>query len=341
MKRSKRDAKEWARESISGMFGAAPVSYRADGQIDEDGFRSNLRYWRDVLGIRGQWVAGFQSEQLGISTAQRKRLYEITQAESTPDHIAICAVMDDVIQDALELAVFADQMGADCIGLSAPRIFTGMLGGAPSDDTIFNYFDYICARVDIPVILLNQSAMQGYTMSPALLARIAALPNIVALKNVVDGAYGGGDQSHYHETVRLCRDRIVVSNPDEKVFFKNYSENGQKAFIASGAPMLLQTAAWQPMNEYARLADAGKLEEAAKVNADLAPVRQAFHNCLHHVGWYKFTSLSKYWFELQGIVGGHVVYPQQELTAEDKAFIKAQFDQSGIATMKNAQRIAA
>ncbi|MCC7347333.1 MAG: dihydrodipicolinate synthase family protein [Variibacter sp.] len=342
MKRSRRDAKAWASERIKGAFGAAPVPYLADGQIDEDGFRSNLRYWRDVLGIRGQWVAGFQSEQLGISTAQRKRLYEITQAESTATHMAICAVMDDVIQDALELALFADQMGADCIGLSAPRIFTGMLGGgSPSDDTIFNYFDYICGRIDIPVILLNQSAMQGYTMGPALLARIAELPNVVALKNVVDGAYGSDDHTHYDETRRLCGGKIVVSNPDEKVFFKNYSENGQKAFISSGAPMLLQTAAWQPMNEYMRLADTGRREEAAKVNADLAPVRQAFHDCLHRVGWYKFTSLSKFWFELQGIVGGHVVYPQQELSAEDKAYIRAQFEQCGIAVMKNGQRIAA
>ena len=161
MKRSKHDAKDWAKERMQGIFGAAPVPYLENGAIDEDGFRSNLRYWRDVLGIKGQWVAGFQSEQLGISTAQRRRLFELTQAESTEAHIAICAVMDDVIQDALELAQFADQMGADCLGLSGPRVFTGMLGRAISDDTIFQYFDYICAHIDIPVIILNQASMQA------------------------------------------------------------------------------------------------------------------------------------------------------------------------------------
>lgn len=343
MKRSKLDAKDWAKDHIRGIMGAAPVPYLADGQVDEAGFRSNLRYWRDVLGIRGQWVAGFQSEQLGISTAQRKQLFEITQSESTPTHIAICAVMDDVIQDALELAVFADQMGADCIGLSAPRIFTGMLGADPSEDTVFRFFDYICERVELPIVLLNQKAMQGYSMSPALLARIADLPNIVALKNVVDGLYGGGneDGSHYRETVALCGDQIVVSDPDEGVFFRNYTQSGQRAFLSSGAPMLYQTRAWQPMNEYTRLADAGQLADAERVNRSLDPVRAAFHHCMEDLGRYKFTSMSKYWFELQGLVGGLSVYPQDELTDDDKAFVRQQFDACGIATMTNERALAA
>lgn len=343
MKRSKLDAKDWGKEHIQGIFGAAPVPYLANGDIDEPGFVSNLRYWRDTLGIKGQWVAGFQSEQLGISTAQRKRLFEITQSESTDSHIAICAVMDDVIQDALELAVFADEMGADCIGLSAPRIFTGMLGADPSDDTVFKFFEYICDRVDIPIVMLNQKAMQGYNMSPALLSRIADLPNMIALKNVVDGLYGGGneDGSHYRETMRLCNDKIAVSDPNEDVFFENYAHNGQRAFLSSGAPMLYQTAAWQPMNEYTRLADEGKLEEAERVNRSLDPVRKAFHDCMGRLGRYKFTSMSKYWFELQGLVGGLSVYPQDELTDEDKAYVREQFEKSGIATMTNEQAVAA
>ena len=342
MKRSKLDAKDWGRERIAGIFGAAPVPYTAEGAIDEAGFRSNLRYWRDVLGIKGQWVAGFQSEQLGISTAQRKQLFEITQAESNGNHVAICAVMDDVIEDALDLAVFADQMGADCIGLSAPRIFTGMLGADPSDQTILRYFEYICDRVDIPVVLLNQKAMQGYSMSPRLLARIAEIPNVIALKNVVDGLYGGGneDGSHYRETVALCGDKIVVSDPDEGVFLRNYAHNGQRAFLSSGAPMLYQTREWQPMNEYTRLADAGQLDLAAKVDRLLDPVRDAFHDCMVHLGRYKFTPLSKFWFELQGLVGGLSVYPQDELTDADRAYVRQKFDACGIARMSNELALA-
>jgi 4-hydroxy-tetrahydrodipicolinate synthase len=328
MKLSKQDAKDWAKERIKGVFGAAPVPYQPNGEIDENGFRSNLRYWRDVLQIKGQWVAGFQSEQLGISTKQRRRIFEIAQEESQGKQIAICAIMDDVIQDALDLAKFADEMGADSIGLSGPRIFTGMLGGQVSEDTLFRFFEYISERVDLPIVILNQAAMQGYMMSPRLIARIAELPNYVALKNVV-----GGDLNHYHETRRLCGDKIVVSDSDESLFFKNYTEHGQRAFIATPNPMLLQTHDWQPVNEYVRLADEGNLSAAAKINADLDPVRAALEVCLHKVGWYKYSALSKHWFELQGLCGGSVVYPQQELTAQEKGFVKAQFDGCGLAKM--------
>jgi 4-hydroxy-tetrahydrodipicolinate synthase len=336
MKRSKLDAKDWSKEHVKGIFGAAPVPYHPGGEIDEDGFRANLRYWRDVLHIKGQWVAGFQSEQLGISTAQRKRLFEITQEESQGKQIAICAVMDDVIQDALDLALFADDMGADCIGLSGPRVFTGMLGGQMPEDTVFDYFEYISGRVDLPIIILNQAAMQGYNMSPRLLVRIAALPNYVALKNAV-----GDDVDHYHETRKLCGDKIVVSDPSEKLFFENYTKHGQRAFISSPEPMLLQSREWQPMNEYVRLADEGNISAAAQANADLEAVRTALAACLDLLGWYKYTALSKYWFELQGLSGGCVVYPQQELTAQDKEFVKEQFDASGMGKTKRQQHRAA
>jgi 4-hydroxy-tetrahydrodipicolinate synthase len=339
MKISKLDAKEWAKEHLKGIFGAAPVPYYPSGEIDENGFRSNLRYWRDVLQIKGQWVAGFQSEQLGISTKQRKRIFEITQEESQGKQIAICAIMNDVIQDALDLAKFADDMGADSIGLSGPRIFnifTGMSGGQVSEDTLFHFFEYISERINVPIILLNQATMQGYTMSPRLIARIAELPNCVALKNVV-----GGDLDHYHETRKLCGDKIVVSDPNESLFFKNYTEHRQRAFIATPAPMLLQTRDWQPINEYVRLADEGNISAAAKVNADLDIVRTALEVCLHKLGWYKYTALQKYWFELQGLCGGRVVYPQQELTAQDKDFVKRQFDECGLGKAKHQGRQAA
>jgi hypothetical protein len=128
----------------------------------------------------------------------------------------------------------------------------------------------------------------------------------------------------------LCSGKIVVSDPSEKLFLENYTKHGQRAFISSPEPMLLQSREWQPMNDYVRLADKGNLSAAAQVNADLEIVRSALSACLGLLGWYKYTALSKYWFDLQGLASGCVVYPQQELTAQEKAFVKEQFDACGL-----------
>src|SRR5688572_20514758 len=169
MKRSKLDAKDYGKEHVRGIVGAAPVPYNPDGSIDEEGWRANLRFWRDGLQINGQWVAGMQSEQWGISTAQRKRLFEIATEEGEGRMISVCASMDDVFGDALDLALHADAIGADTFALSGPRFMPSILG-APPDDTVFQFFEYICSRIDVPVIVLNQAAMQGYNMSPRLIA---------------------------------------------------------------------------------------------------------------------------------------------------------------------------
>lgn len=331
MKRSRLDAKDYAREHVKGIFGAAPVPYRPDGTIDEEGFRSNLRCWRDALHINGLWVAGMQSEQWGISTRQRKRIFEIATEESHGKMISVCASMDDVIEDALELARHADDIGADTFALSGPRFMPNILG-EPPEDTLFEYFEYICERIDVPVIVLNQAAMQGYDMSPRLIARLADIPNVVALKNVP----GHGNPGHYLETCRLCGDKIVVSDPDESRFLENHTVNRQQALIATPTPLLLQTRDWQPIHDYTRLADEGKLDEARKVNAELEKPRQAFAAASTALGRLKNRALMKYWLELLGEVGGNVVFPTQELTDDNRETVRAHFEASGLRS-KTAQ----
>lgn len=318
MARSRLDAKDYAKEHILGLYGAAPVPYSRNGSIDETSFRANLRYWRDILGIKGLWVGGFQSEQWGISTAQRKRIFEITVEESHGKMHAICASMDDVIEDALDLAKFADEIGSETLGLSGPRVSVNVLG-QPPEDKLYEYFDYICGQVHLPVIILNQPAMLGYSLSPQLIARLADLPNIVAIKNVVNSYHARhADDSHYQETLKLVGDKIVVSDPNESRFLEHLTSNGQRALLAGPAPLLFQSQTWKPIQQYFDLAQRGALKEAAQIDQDLQPIRETFWNLVTELGALKSRPLMKYWLELLGEQGGCSVYPSIELSDEEK-----------------------
>lgn len=330
MKRSRLDAKDYAREHVHGLYGAAPVPYFPDGQIDEKSFRENLGFWRDELGIKGLWVGGFQSEQWGISTVQRKRIFEITAEESHGKMHAICASMDDVIEDALELAKFADELGSETFGLSGPRVSVNVLG-QPPEHKLYEYFAYICDRVQIPVIVLNQPSMLGYTLSPQLISRIADLPNIVAIKNVV-GSYHHRqvDASHYIETVKLAGDRIVVSDPNESRFYENMVHHKQRALLAQPAPLLLQSRNWRPIQDYFDLVQEGKLEEAAAIDLELEKIRHLFWDLIVGLGPLKSRPVMKYWMELLGQVGGSSVFPSVELTPDEKYRVQATFNQTGL-----------
>ena len=81
------------------------------------------------------------------------------------------------------------------------------------------------------------------------------------------------------------------------------------------------------MDEYTRLAFAGKFAEARKVRDSLNPVREAM---LRSKPADKPQAFGKYWQELLGQVGGHVRPPMLELTDAEKAVIREAFESCGL-----------
>ena len=81
------------------------------------------------------------------------------------------------------------------------------------------------------------------------------------------------------------------------------------------------------MDEYTRLAFAGKFEEARRVRDSLEPVRAAM---LQSKPADKPQAFGKYWQELLGQTGGRVRPPMLELTEAEKAAIREAFEASGL-----------
>jgi 4-hydroxy-tetrahydrodipicolinate synthase len=81
------------------------------------------------------------------------------------------------------------------------------------------------------------------------------------------------------------------------------------------------------MDEYTRLAFAGKFEEARRVRDSLNSVRDAMARSKPAD---KPQAFGKYWQELLGQVGGRVRPPMLELTDAEKAAIREAFETCGL-----------
>ena len=106
-------------------------------------------------------------------------------------------------------------------------------------------------------------------MSPELCARIAELPNIVAIKYSVP-------REMYARLTRLAGDKLIVSTASEEEWFDNIVELGWRLYLCSSPPYLFQTKADRRMREYTDLAFAGEVAKAKVVRDSLNPVREAF-----------------------------------------------------------------
>jgi 4-hydroxy-tetrahydrodipicolinate synthase len=315
MKYRKRDAKDYARANMKGIWAAALMPFANDLSIDEAGFRRNLRHWIDDLGIDGVFVAGKQSEFFSQSVAERKRTFEITVDEIGKRAGTIASCSDQNMDTVIDLARHAQAVGADYIVVHAPVLHFLH----KQDDTLYEYYRAISEKVDIGIAMWSHPD-SGYLMSPELCVRIAELPNIVAIKYSVP-------REMYAKLTKLAGDKLIVSTASEEEWFDNIVELGWRLYLCSSPPYLFQTKTDRRMREYTDLAFKGEIARAKIVRDSLNPVREAFRRSRPLE---KPPSHSKFWQELLGQVGGLTRPPMLALTEAEKEATRRAFAACGL-----------
>ena len=325
MQYSKADAKAYAKAHFRGVWAANLTPFDEALRFDEQAYRENLRHWLETLQLGGLFIAGKQAEYFSMSIPERKRLMELAveAASNAGDRGGIgkagivTSCSDTNLDVVLDLARYSQNIGADYVIVHSPVLHFG----ADTDETIYEYYRYLSEQLDIGIAMWNHPDC-GYTMTPELCARIAELPNIVAIKYSTD-------RVRYTRLTELVGDKIQVSNPDEHDWLDNIIELGWSLYLCSTPPFLLQSAVDQRMNEYTRLAFDGKYDEARKVFDSLAPVRNAF-KASKPKG--KPQAHAKVWQELLGQHGGPVRRPLIAMTDKEIETTKRCFAESGLRT---------
>ena len=175
----RREAKDYARQHFKGIWAAALTPFAPNLAVDEAGLRRNLRHWIDDLGIDGVFVCGKQGEFFSMSVAERKRSFDIA-VEELGGHRTILSCSDQNLDTVIDLAKHAQAIGADYIVVHAPVLHFSH----EQDDTLYQYYQTISEQVEIGIALWSHPD-SGYLMSPELCARVADIPNVVAIGDAI------------------------------------------------------------------------------------------------------------------------------------------------------------
>ena len=318
MKYGRNDAKDYSRAHMKGIWAAALTPFTPDYQIDEKGFRSNLKHWNEDLGIEGVFVAGKQGEFFSMSLPERKRTFEIAvdaAKASGGKFQTIMSCSDQNMDTVIDLARHAEAVGADYIVVHAPVLHFLK----SQDQTLYDYYKYISEQVNIGIAMWSHPD-SGYLMTPETCARIAELPTVVAIKYSVP-------REMYAKLTRLVGDKILVSTASEEEWLDNILELDWKLYLCSNPPYLFQTAADRRMRDYTDLAFKGDATAARKIRDSLNPVREAFKKSRPAE---KPHAHAKYWQELLGQAAGPVRRPLLQLNDAEKATVRAALAGSGL-----------
>ena len=313
----KKEAKEWARAKMRGLWTSPMYPFTQDCKIDEAGMRSNVEH---IIRSKADGIGFGFSEPWVCSIAERKRLMEISIdaiGKRVPSYLH-CT--DHSVEETINLIRHAQDVGADAVMVWPPYEW------GKTQQMVIDYYEYVASKVDIALILYN-TWHSGIAMTPETIAHLAKIPNVCTVKDAIN------DVPHTVRCIELCGDQLVFSTGVEEHLLNVTLHFGVQLLLGSTSVFLLQSPHCQPIREYFELARAGKASEASKKYYELAPLRDVWTGIYQSL-WEKKGALHplpliKYWMELNGMAAGPVRPPMHNLTEQQKTEFRERLRASG------------
>ncbi|MFI7129405.1 dihydrodipicolinate synthase family protein [Nonomuraea sp. NPDC050153] len=155
---------------------AVPVAFHQDGRLDMDGSRAILRYVA-ASGNEGAFVVGTTGEFPSLSLAERGELVAASVEELAPHMRVIAHVGASSLYETLALMDQARAAGATEVAAITPYYLP------TTESALLDFFTAVSDAADgLDVYVYVYRKRTGNFIESALMAKIAALPNIVGAK---------------------------------------------------------------------------------------------------------------------------------------------------------------
>jgi len=224
-----------------------------NGRVDEKAL-GDLIEFQIANGTNGIVPCGTTGESATLSHEEHDRVVEATVEAVRRRVPVIAGTGSNSTDEAIMLTKHAKSAGADGALLITPYY------NKPTQEGLFRHYKAVAEAVDIPLVLYNIPGRTGVNMAPATVGRLAALRNIVAIKE------GAGSLPQVSEIMQVCGDRMTVLSGDDALTLP---------MMAVGAKgVITVTANIAPADMAAMVAVflAGKQDEARRLHYKLYPL---------------------------------------------------------------------
>lgn len=224
-----------------------------NGKIDERAL-GDLIEFQIANGTNGIVPCGTTGESATLSHEEHDRVIALTVEVVRHRVPVIAGTGSNSTDEAIVLTKHAKQAGADGALLITPYY------NKPTQEGMYRHYKAVAEATDIPIVLYNIPGRTGVNMAPATVARLAAVRNIVAIKE------GGGSVQQVSEIILACEDRMTVLSGDDALTVP---------MMAVGAKgVITVTANIAPADMAAMVVAylAGHLEEAKRLHYKLYPL---------------------------------------------------------------------
>ncbi len=159
----------------TGVGTALVTPFTATGELDEQAVRRLGRRQIDA-GIHFLVPCGTTGENPTLTLAERIRIVEILVDEARGQVPVLAGAGGYNTKEVIQLAAEMDKAGAAGL-LSVTPYYN-----KPTQEGLYQHFRAIAASTPLPIVLYNVPGRTGVNLEPSTIVRLAALPNIVGVK---------------------------------------------------------------------------------------------------------------------------------------------------------------
>jgi dihydrodipicolinate synthase/N-acetylneuraminate lyase len=163
-----------------GIIAMLVTPFTADYQLNEPALRAEVR-WAIDNGADGIVATPSIGEFLHLSESERLRAWEIT-LEETRTRPGVCAVA--MTSGATTLETLGYSRHAAKMGFDAQQVIPPYYWRC-GELEVERHYRMVAEAGDVPVVIYHNPALSKFTISPKFAGRLAAIPNIVAMKEVL------------------------------------------------------------------------------------------------------------------------------------------------------------
>ena len=237
---------------FSGSIVALVTPFR-NGALDEPALRA-LVDWHAAEGTDGIVPVGTTGESPTLSHAEHERVVAIVVEQAARRLKVIAGAGSNSTAEAIRFVRHAKAVGADATLVVTPYY------NKPTQEGLYEHFRAVAEAADLPMVIYNIPPRSVIDVTPATLARLARLPNVVGVKDATQ------DLQRPLLTARDCgREFCQLSGEDGTALaFNAQGGVGCISVVANVAPALCtrMQRAWAE----------GRIDEAQALNRRLLPL---------------------------------------------------------------------
>ena len=227
-----------------------------DGKVDEESYRQLIEFQIEN-GTSAIVPCGTTGESATLDVGEHARVIDIAVEAVNKRVPVIAGTGGNSTSEAIGLTQHAKEVGADATLQVTPYY------NKPTQEGLYQHFKAIAKAVPLPQVLYNVPGRTSVNMLPETVARLAELPEVVAIKEA------SGDIGQMAEIVRLAGDKITLLSGDDNLTLPVLSIGG------AGVVSVVANIVPRDTADLVKAWEEGRIDEAKGLFYKLLPLCQA------------------------------------------------------------------